>query len=91
MKAVRGAPLGWDFNLSMLFAERFRAGVSYRLEDAWVIMAELQATPQIRIGYAFDRTTSPLIDYSNGTHELRLGFDLKFSKNRVESPRLFYF
>lgn len=91
MKGVRGAPLGWDFNLSFLFADRIWVGASYRLQDAWVLMAELQVTQQIRIGYAFDRTVSPLLDYSNGTHEFRLGIDLKVNKNRIESPRLFYF
>ena len=91
MRAVRGAPVGWDFNLGFLFADRVWAGASYRVQDAWVLMAEFQLTQQLRIGYSYDRTFSPLATYGSGSHELRLGIDLKVDKNRVESPRLFYF
>jgi len=91
IKGVRGSPVGLDLNLSWLFVDRFWVGTSYRLKDAWVIMAEVQLTQQIRVGYSFDRTLSPLVDFTNGSHEFRLGIDMKINKNKIESPRLFYF
>jgi outer membrane protein OmpA-like peptidoglycan-associated protein len=46
-------------------------------------MLELQAKPQLRIGYAYDYNTSKLVNYNRGTHELMLRYDLK-KKDREE-------
>jgi type IX secretion system PorP/SprF family membrane protein len=69
-----------DINANLHFNNRFWIGGSYRLEDAIVIMAGLNITPNLRLGYAYDLTTSDLKDYSNGTHEIMLGYCYKIKK-----------
>jgi type IX secretion system PorP/SprF family membrane protein len=69
-----------DVNANLHFNNRFWIGGSYRLEDAIVIMAGLNITPSLRLGYSYDLTTSDLKDYSNGTHEIMLGYCYKFKK-----------
>lgn len=68
-----------DINLNVLYNNMVWAGVSYRLQDAIVPMVGFQRTlsngkGNYRIGYSYDVTTSQLKSYSNGTHELMLGF-----------------
>jgi type IX secretion system PorP/SprF family membrane protein len=69
-----------DINANFHFNNRFWVGASYRLEDAIVLMAGLNITPNLRLGYAYDLTTSDLKDYSNGTHEIMLGYCYKIRK-----------
>lgn len=78
-----------DVNASFLFKEKLWFGASWRSEDAIVFMVEFWPTQQLRIGYAYDLTTSALSNYNTGSHELSLGFDFAFKKGKVVSPRYF--
>jgi len=69
-----------DINANLHFNNRFWIGGSYRLEDAIVLMAGLNITPNLRLGYSYDMTTSDLKDYSSGTHEIMLGYCYKIKK-----------
>jgi type IX secretion system PorP/SprF family membrane protein len=69
-----------DFNANLHFNNRFWIGGSYRLEDAIVVMAGLNITPNLRLGYSYDLTTSDLKDHSNGSHEIMLGYCYKIKK-----------
>lgn len=69
-----------DINANLYFNNRFWIGGSYRLEDAIVILAGLNITPNLRLGYSYDMTTSDLKEYSSGTHEIMLGYCYKFKK-----------
>lgn len=100
---TEGAPLGFDGNINFWVRDTFSFGVSGRksqptlsgtsVMDAVVGMLELQLTPQIRIGYAYDMNMTKL----NGnrafmgtpTHEGLLRYEFGFSKSKVLSPRYF--
>jgi|SRR5688572_4424205 len=69
-----------DINANLHFNNRFWIGGSYRLEDAFVILAGLNITPNLRLGYSYDVTTSDLQDYSSGSHEVMLGYCYKIKK-----------
>ena len=91
-KAVNGAPLALDITANVLINERLEAGLGYRLEDAVSALVNFKVTPQLRIGYAYDYTTSNLSNYSSGSHEIFILFDvdlfgLKSGYDR--SPRFF--
>jgi type IX secretion system PorP/SprF family membrane protein len=53
-KAVSGAPLQTDFNLNIWLKNLIGIGTSYRTGESVLGMAEIQITPQFRIGYAYD-------------------------------------
>ena len=78
-----------DLNLNMLFRQRFWLGAGYRTGDAVVGMVEYQVNPLLRIGYAYDLTTSALRRYSGGSHEVMLGIDLGRDPIRIKTPRYF--
>lgn len=65
-------------------------GVGYRTGDAIIGMLEYNITPQLRAGYAYDFTTTDIGTYSNGSHEIMLGFDFgKDLEIKKRSPRYF--
>lgn len=100
-------PTNVDLNAFLLIADRLWVGGSYRtgvklwskpalskdLEqlDAASILAEFYATPQLRIGYAYDITVSKMASYQQGSHEISVGFlfNSKKYESRTRSPRYF--
>ncbi len=88
-KYVGGVPSQFDFNLNTYFKDRVGLGVSYRTGDAVVGLLDLFISPQLRMGYAYGYTISDINGFSTGSHELMIGYDFRFKKDGVYSPRLF--
>jgi type IX secretion system PorP/SprF family membrane protein len=89
IKLVSGAPIQVDLNTNVWLKNIFGFGFSYRTNDAFVSMLELQASSNIKIGYAYDRTISPYKYYNNGSHELMLRLEIGEGKAKVKSTRYF--
>lgn len=89
-KAVVGAPLIVDVNLNALYNEKVEFGLGYRLNDAFVAMFNLKVNNNLRVGYAYDYTSTKLNTFSNGSHEILLIYDLNvLSTGFNKSPRFF--
>ena len=88
-RLVAGAPLSLDVNANFLLRERIWFGAMYRLGNSFGLLGQYQVNDQLRIGYAFDLTTTKLGAYNAGTHEIMLSYDLRFIKGRTISPRYF--
>jgi len=69
-----------DFNLNVHFNNKFYVGASYRTEDAIVAMLGFTVLENLRIGYSYDITTSKIKDFSDGTHEISIGYCYKITK-----------
>jgi type IX secretion system PorP/SprF family membrane protein len=89
IKYTPNAPIEADVNCNVLYRERVWLGLGYRTGDALVAMLEYQVSPQLRIGYAYDMTTSKLRTYTTGSHEIMLGFDFGKDLLRIKTPRYF--
>jgi len=89
LKVVKGAPAQLDVNANLLFNDMIWAGVGYRTGDAVNLLIGAFINKQLRIGYSYDYTLSMLQDYNTGSHEVMLGYDLNFNKDKVVSPRYF--
>jgi type IX secretion system PorP/SprF family membrane protein len=89
IKAVGGAPLEADFNTNVWLKDLVGLGFSYRTGDAMVSMAEVQINNNLRVGYAYDITISPLKYYNNGSHELMLRYEFSNNRSKVKSTRYF--
>jgi len=89
VKSAFDAPVSFDANLNALFFEKFEIGASYRLDDSFSGLVGFQVTPNIRIGYAYDRVTSDIKSVADSSHEIILTFDLFFAKRALRSPRYF--
>ena len=90
VKAVPGAPLSIDLSGNFFIREKLGIGLAHRLDDSFSVLLQYYITPQFRVGYAYDLTTTELKDYNSGSHELMLGYDFNFIDNtRIYSPRFF--
>ena len=92
LRGVSGAPLAVDVTANVLFNDRVEAGLAYRFEDAISALVNFKISPGLRVGYAYDYTVSNLSNYSSGTHEIILLFDVDFKGLRNgfdRSPRFF--
>lgn len=89
-KIVPGGPLTLDLTANVLYNEKFELGAAYRLDDAVSILANINITPTLRVGYAYDYTLTNLGQFNSGTHEIMLLFDLDLlGKGFDKSPRFF--
>lgn len=87
---VSGAPVSVDITANVLYNEKFELGAAYRLNDAVSALINVNITPSLRIGYAYDYTVSNLGQFNSGTHEIMLLFDLDvLGKGYDKSPRFF--
>src|SRR5436190_8170556 len=87
IKSAFGAPTSVDLNTNFLFNEVFEAGIGYRIGDSFTAMVNYAINPQLRVGYAYDYTTSALGATTTSSHEIIVLFDLNFPKKVSRSPR----
>lgn len=89
-KFVKGAPATFDLTANVLYNNKLEFGVAYRFDDAVSGLVNINVTPDIRIGYAYDYTLSNLGQFNSGTHEIFLLFDLNLmGRGYDKSPRFF--
>jgi len=89
LRVTPDAPISTDLTAQFVFFERVWLGGTYRIGDSFGLMLQAQATKQLKIGYAYDLTTSELGTHNSGTHEILINFDFSFGRGRVRSPRYF--
>jgi type IX secretion system PorP/SprF family membrane protein len=89
VKSAFDAPTSFDVNLNALFLEKFELGVSYRLDDSFSGIVGFQATPELRIGYAYDAVVSEINNVAPSSHEIILTYNIIFNKRALRSPRYF--
>ena len=90
LKAVRGAPLQWDVSANFLYNEKLLLGASYRWSAAWSAVAGFQLMDPIFMGVAYDYQTTELQQYSNGSYELILVFNLGTSECGCSLKKRFF-
>ncbi len=81
------APISMDFNANFIFIDRLWLGVSYRLSDSYGFMVAFNITKQLKVGYAYDLTVSPISHFTTGSHEIMAGYDFDFRKKSIVNPR----
>lgn len=89
IKAVKGAPIEADINATFWIKDVIAIGAQYRTAADISAMLEIQATPQIRLGYAYDRSITKLVNFNSGSHEIMLRYEFGFEKGKIISPRYF--
>jgi type IX secretion system PorP/SprF family membrane protein len=88
-RSVSGSSLGLDVSANFWYNKKVSFGAAYRLDAAVSALIGLQATDQLMIGYAFDKDTTDLERYNNGSHEIFLRWELFTRMRSKVSPRFF--
>ncbi|MFC5283303.1 type IX secretion system membrane protein PorP/SprF [Pedobacter alpinus] len=89
VKGVNGAPIQGDLNATFWIKDVIGIGAQYRSNADVSGLFEIQATPQIRIGYAYDHSVTRLQSFNSGSHEIMLRYEFGFEKDKFISPRFF--
>ena len=91
-KIAENAPMSLDGNVHIYFKDIVWAGGTYRFGDAYSLQfgTKISAISKsfrddIRLGYAFDLTSSSYRAFNKGTHEIMLMYD--FGKNKTTKIR----
>jgi type IX secretion system PorP/SprF family membrane protein len=90
VKAVSGAPVQLDLNLSLLMNEILWVGLSWRSFESVDALLQFQVTKKLQFGYAYDfSTTTELSRINGGSHELMLNYRVIEKRSRKKIPRYF--
>jgi type IX secretion system PorP/SprF family membrane protein len=89
VKFVSGAPLQWDVSGNFLINEKIALGGAYRWDSSASAMAGFQITDGIFIGLAYDYQLTAIQDYSNGSYEAIVRFDIFNKLDKILTPRFF--
>ena len=94
IRAVAGAPLQVDISANFLLFNKVSLGAAYRWDAALSALAGFQISDSFMLGFAYDRETTELRKFNDGTYELFLRYEI-FSarpaggKNKGSRSRFF--
>ena len=93
-KYVNGAPLDFETNLGLVYAQRIMGGVGYRAGgdgsgDALSLLAFFQLNNQLGFGAAYDIGVSDISSNTSGSIEALARFDFGSNRDDLVNPRFF--
>lgn len=88
-KEVRGAPVQGDINATLWIKQMIAIGAGYKTGADISALIEVRITPQIRLGYAYDKSITALRNYNSGSHEFMLRYEFSSDRSKTLSPRYF--
>jgi len=89
LKAVEGSPLAADVSANFLYANKLTLGAAYRWDSALSGLLGFQVSDNILIGYAYDYDLTDIGNYSSGSHEIFIRFEIGGKNLGVVNPRFF--
>ena len=69
-----------NFNINLLYDNKFWGGASYRLGDAYTAMVGMELVNGIKFGVAYDFLTTDIGTYSSGSFEAIIGYCFQVSR-----------
>ncbi|MEI7504096.1 MAG: PorP/SprF family type IX secretion system membrane protein [Paludibacter sp.] len=82
----------WDASARLEYDNKYWGGLSYRIQDAVVIMAGINISGGLSIGYSYDLPTTQIITVSSGSHEILMVYSFEYvfgkKKNKFKSIRI---
>ncbi|MDX2191159.1 MAG: PorP/SprF family type IX secretion system membrane protein [Bacteroidota bacterium] len=78
IKIIKGSDLQMDANLLLGVTKYAVGGISYRINETIVLLAQIKITQQMSLGYSFDYPQNSLRNYGP-SHEFLLRYDFKYS------------
>jgi type IX secretion system PorP/SprF family membrane protein len=89
VKAVPNAPLQYDINVNTLIKNLVWVGASYRSAADVSAILGCQINPQFIFSYSYDFPLTKIQKYSQGSHEIALGYVFAYKGRKITSPRYF--
>ncbi|MCU4156478.1 type IX secretion system membrane protein PorP/SprF [Carboxylicivirga sp. A043] len=81
-----------DWNINGILKDKYWGGLTYRMQDAIVLLGGVELNNGLRIGYSYDISISELSGARSGSHEIMLGyrFDLSLEKRKKQYKSVRY-
>jgi len=89
LKMVQNAPIQYDLNVNFLIKNKIWAGVSYRSGADVSALIGVQLNSQFLVNYSYDYALTKIQKYSQGSHEITLGYLFSYKQRKVVTPRYF--
>jgi type IX secretion system PorP/SprF family membrane protein len=89
IKVVANAPVQYEVNTNCLIKNMIWAGLSYRSGSNVAAILGCQVNPQFIVSYSYDYGLNAIQKYSQGSHELALGYLFSYKQKSVITPRYF--
>lgn len=89
IKAVQNAPIEFDVNANFLIKDMIWAGLSYRSSSDASVLLGVQLGPQFVFCYSYDYALTKIQKYSQGSHEIALGYTFAYKGKKIVTPRYF--
>lgn len=90
LRLVVSSPVSFDISSSIIFYDKFLAGVNYRYNESIGINANFKIGKKWIIGYAYDFPVNGMLSKQWGSHELMIGISLG-KERKTSSVSCFYF
>lgn len=75
-KFVSPTPAQFDINARWMYRDFLWMGGGYRTDDGLSAHVGMHVAQMFSVGYSYDYNFSKLFNYSRGTHEIQIGFQL---------------
>lgn len=89
VKMVQNAPIQYDININCLLKNMIWAGAGYRSGSNVSAILGVQVNPQFLVSYSYDYGLNQIQKYSQGSHEIALGYLFSYKQRKVVTPRYF--
>lgn len=80
LKVIKNTPVAFDLTAIGGLNDRFWFGAMLRIGDSWGLLAQVNASENLFIGYSYDLSFSDLSAFNNGTHEVMVSYNLNLFK-----------
>ena len=87
LKYVGGSPLEGDLN-AIIIMRNIAFGVSYRSNASINFLTEIKISERLKMGYSYEYSTNELNNFTNGSHEILLRYQIA-NKLKFVSPRYY--
>ncbi|MBT1701937.1 PorP/SprF family type IX secretion system membrane protein [Chryseosolibacter indicus] len=87
LKYFAGVPLSFDLNANLIYRQVFVTGLSYRNKESFDFLLKAKVSEQLQIGYAYDYPINAVSRIGNGSHELMINYQFRYTQRNVTSPR----
>lgn len=89
IRATADAPISIDYNVNLVFLEKYLFGVLSRNFQTYGFLAQLNINDNLRFGYLFEIPTGQSVGSSFNTHEVSLTLDLELFDGHFLTERHF--
>ena len=90
-RTVAGSPLSTDVSASFLWNDKLELALSHRFNSSLSGLFQVRINKNVKVGYSYDKLTSNLGNYNNGSHEISLLFDLGLTSKHATKKKSPFF